>query len=102
MIQHVIVADEQSQKMDVSDQIWNDTWAQLLPTGAPPCIHHACLERCRPEVLAAAAIAAGSLTLAGFGLDSLIGIGAFIVVVELRGGHGVSTDGGGQCRLELG
>ena len=50
----------------------------------------------------AAAIAAGSITLAGFGLDASIEIGAFIVVVELRGGHGVSTDGGGHCRLELG
>jgi len=67
--------------MDVSDQVWSDTRAQLRRRGVRLEYITLAWNVVGVIVLAAAAIAAGSVALAGFGLDSLIEIGASIVVV---------------------
>lgn len=67
--------------MDGGDRVWSSTRVQLLQRGLRLEYITLAWNVVGVVVLAAAAIAARSVALAGFGLDSLIEIGASIVVV---------------------
>ena len=69
------------QERDVSDSVWSDTRVQLLRRGLRLEYITLAWNVVGVIVLAAAAIAARSVALAGFGMDSLIEIGASTVVV---------------------